>query len=99
MCIRDSLYAFNLAAIAATLVSFLFSWYVFGTPVTRPWIAILYFAFGLVFLLKPVLTRHRARVTSLSLVGLVAAAILAPVAIGLLAAKLPPLGSFSLDAQ
>jgi cytochrome c-type biogenesis protein CcmH/NrfF len=91
------LYAFNLAAIAATLVSFLFSWYVFGTPVTRPWIAILYFAFGLVFLLKPVLTRHRARITSLSLVGLVAAAILAPVAIGLLAAKLPPLGSF--DAQ
>ncbi len=57
------LYAFNLAAIAATLVSFLFSWFVFGSPVTRPWIAILYFAFGLVFLLKPVLTQHRARVT------------------------------------
>ena len=93
------LYAFNLAAIGATLVSFLFSWYVFGTSVTRPWIAILYFGFGLVFLLKPVLTQHRARVTSLSLVGLVAAAILAPVAIGLVAAKLPALGAFSLDTQ
>ena len=93
------LYAFNLAAIAATLVSFLFSWFVFGSPVTRPWIAILYFAFGLVFLLKPVLTQHRARVGTLSLVGLIATAILAPVAIGLVAAKLPSLGAFSLDTQ
>ncbi len=92
-------YAFNLAAIAATLVSFLFSWFVFGSPVTRPWIAILYFAFGLVFLLKPVLTQHKARISSLSLVGLIAAAILAPVAIGLVAAKLPSLGAFSLDTQ
>jgi len=93
------LYAFNLAAIAATLVSFLFSWFVFGSPVTRPWIAILYFVFGLVFLLKPVLSQNKARVTSLSLVGLIAAAILAPVAIGLVAAKLPSLGAFSLDTQ
>ncbi|MCE9657102.1 MAG: zinc ribbon domain-containing protein [Burkholderiales bacterium] len=92
-------YAFNLAAFAATLVSFLFSWFVFGSPVTRPWIAILYFAFGLVFLLKPVLTQHKARISPLSLVGLIAAAILAPVAIGLVAAKLPSLGAFSLDTQ
>ena len=35
-------YVFNLAAIAATLVSFLFSWWVFGTDVTRPWIGFLY---------------------------------------------------------
>ena len=41
-------YMFNLAAIAATLVSFLFSWLVFGNEVTRPWIGILYFAFGVV---------------------------------------------------
>ena len=93
------LYAFNLAAIAATLVSFLFSWFVFGSPATRPWIAILYFVFGLVFLLKPVLSQNKARVTWLSLVGLIAAAILAPVAIGLVAAKLPSLGAFSLDTQ
>ena len=33
-------YMFNLAAIAATLVSFLFSWFVFGNVVTRPWIGI-----------------------------------------------------------
>jgi hypothetical protein len=91
--------AFNLAAFAATLVSLLFSWFVFGTPVTRPWIAILYFVFGVVFLLKPVLSQNKARVTTASLVGLVAAAILAPVAIGLVAEKLPPLGAFSLDTQ
>ncbi|MDQ2735685.1 MAG: hypothetical protein M3Y55_12040, partial [Pseudomonadota bacterium] len=92
-------YAFNLAAIAATLVSFLFSWLLFGNETTRPWIAILYFAFGLVFLLRPVLTQHKARVTSLSLVGLIAAAVLGPVAIGLVEAKLPSLGAFSLDTQ
>ncbi|MEO6364236.1 MAG: zinc ribbon domain-containing protein [Caldimonas sp.] len=90
---------FNTAAIAATLASFAFSWFVFGNAVTRPWITILYFAFGLVFLLRPVLTQNKARVTSLSLVGLIAAAILAPVAIGLVAHKLPSLGAFSLDTQ
>ncbi len=76
-------YMFNLAAIAATLISFLFSWAVFGNEATRPWIGILYFAFGVFFLLRPVLTQHRARLTTASLVGLIAAAILAPVAIGL----------------
>ena len=35
----------------------------------------------------------------MSLVGLIAAAILGPVAIGLVAAKLPSLGAFSLDTQ
>ncbi len=92
-------YMFNLAAIAATLVSFLFSWFVFGNVVTRPWIGILYFVFGVVFLLRPVLSQHKARVTTASLVGLVAVAILGPVAIGLVAAKLPPLGAFTLDTQ
>jgi hypothetical protein len=90
---------FNLAAIGATLVSFLFSWFVFGNAVTRPWIAILYFIFGAIFLIRPVLAQDKARVTTLSLVGLVAAAILAPVAIGLIAARLPQLGAFSLDTQ
>ncbi len=90
---------FNLMAIAATLASFAFSWFVFGNPVTRPWIGLLYFAFGLVFLLRPVLSQHKARVTSLSLVGLIAVAILGPVLIGLVAARLPSLGAFTLDTQ
>ncbi|MEO7056574.1 MAG: zinc ribbon domain-containing protein [Caldimonas sp.] len=90
---------FNLMAIAATLASFAFSWFVFGNVVTRPWIGILYFCFGVVFLLRPILTQNKARVTSLSLVGLIAIAILGPVAFGLVADKLPSLGAFTLDTQ
>lgn len=92
-------FVFNLAAIAATLLSFVFSWFVFGTDVTRPWIGFLYFGFGVFFLLKPVLTQNRARLTRESLIGLIAAAILGPVLIGLLAPRLPSLGTFSLNAQ
>ncbi len=90
---------FNLMAIAATLASFAFSWFVFGNAVTRPWIGILYFGFGVVFLLRPILTQLKARVTWLSLVGLIAVAILGPVAIDLVAPKLPSLGAFTLDTQ
>ena len=92
-------YVFNLAAFAATLLSFVFSWLVFGSETTRPWIGMLYFAFGLFFLLKPLLSQGRARLTTASLVGLIAAAILAPVAIGLVGAKLPSLHGFSLNVQ
>ncbi|NUZ04854.1 zinc ribbon domain-containing protein [Piscinibacter koreensis] len=90
---------FNLAAIAATLLSFIVSWLVFGSAATRPWIGILYFVFGVVFLLRPVWTEGRARVSIAALVGLVAAAILAPVAIGLVAPHLPSLGNFSVNTQ
>jgi hypothetical protein len=92
-------YVFNLAAFAATLLSFVFSWLVFGSETTRPWIGMLYFAFGVYFLLKPLLSQGRARLTTASLVGLIAAAILAPVAIGLVGAKLPSLHGFSLNVQ
>jgi len=92
-------YVFNLAAFAATLLSFIVSWLVFGSETTRPWIGMLYFAFGLFFLLKPLLSQGRARLTTGSLVGLIAAAILAPVAIGLVGAKLPSLHGFSLNVQ
>src|SRR5438874_97695 len=91
--------ALRLAAAAATLISFVFSWLVFGTEATRPWIGFLYFAFGLFFLLKPVLSQDRARLTTASLVGLIAVAILGPVAIGLLGPSLPQLGGFSLNTQ
>jgi hypothetical protein len=87
-------YAFNLAAIAATLLSFVFSWAVFGTPATRPWIGLLYFAFGAFFLAKPVLTQDRARLSAASLVGLIAAAILGPVLVALVAPSLPKPGDF-----
>ena len=90
---------FNLAAITATLLSFGFSSLVLGNEQTRPWISILYFLFGGFFILRPVLSAGRARLTSTALVGLIAAAILGPVAIGLLGRGLPPLGGFSLTLQ
>jgi hypothetical protein len=90
---------FNLLAIAATLLSFGVSSVLFGNDNTRPWIAILYFLFGAFFVLRPVLSSSRARMTTLSLVGLIAAAILAPVLIGLVGAKLPSLHGFSVGAQ
>ena len=90
---------FNLAAIGATLLSFLFSWWLLGTEATRPWIGFLYFGFGAYFLLKPVLSQQRARLTTASLIGLIAAAILAPVLIGMVGRHLPPLGGFSLNLQ
>lgn len=90
---------FNLLAIAATLLSFGVSSLLFGNAQTRPWIAILYFVFGAFFVLRPVLSASRAKLSAWSLVGLIAAAILAPVAIGLVATKLPSLGGFSVGTQ
>lgn len=90
---------FNLLAIAATLLSFGVSSLLFGNEQTRPWISILYFLFGAFFVLRPVLRADRARLSALSLVALIAAAILAPVAIGLVANRLPPLGGFSVATQ
>jgi hypothetical protein len=90
---------FNLAALLVTLLSFALSWLLFGNDTTRPWIGILYFVFGALFILKPVLGDGRARLSALSVVALIAAAILAPVLVGLVRDKLPPLGSFSLSLQ
>ena len=90
---------FNLAALAATLASFVVSTMVFGSEATRPWIGLLYFAFGAYFLVKPVLGQGRARLTSVSLAGLIAAAILAPVLLGLLAGKLPDMTAYSVTTQ
>lgn len=90
---------FNLLAVAATLVSFGVSWLLFGTAQTRPWIAILYLLFGAFFILQPVLSSRRAKLSVLSLVGLIAVAILGPVLIGYVGPKLPSLGGFSAGTQ
>ena len=92
-------YVFNLAAIVATLASFIVSWLLFGNAATRPWIGLLYFAFGLFVLLKPMVSGDRAKFSRLTLVGLIAAAILAPVAIGLVGNKLPSLHGFETTTQ
>jgi hypothetical protein len=92
-------YVFNLAAIVATLASFLVSWLLFGNAVTRPWIGLLYFAFGIFVLLKPVVSGDRAKFSRVTLLGLIAAAILAPVAIGLVGSRLPSLHGFETTVQ
>ena len=92
-------YVFNLAAVVATLLSFVVSWLLFGSVSTRPWIGLLYFAFGLFVLLKPVVSGDRARLSRATLVGLIAAAILAPVAIGLISSRLPSLAGFDTTVQ
>ena len=92
-------YVFNLCAIAATLVSFVVSWALFGSETTRPWIGLLYFVFGLLVLLKPVVADGRAKFSRATLVVLIAAAILAPVGIGLIGTKLPSLYGFEVTAQ
>jgi len=92
-------YVFNLCAIGVTLVSFVVSWLLFGNATTRPWIGMLYFAFGIFVLLKPIVSHSRARLSRTTLVLLIAAAILAPVGIGLLGAKLPALHGFEVTTQ
>ncbi len=92
-------YVFNLAAIMATLASFIVSWLAFGNAATRPWIGLLYFAFGLFVLLKPLVSGDRAKFSRLTLLGLIAAAILAPVAIGLVGNRLPSLQGFDPTVQ
>ena len=92
-------YVFNLCAIGVTLVSFVVSWLLFGNATTRPWIGMLYFAFGIFVLLKPIVSHSRARLSRATLVLLIAAAILAPVVIGLLGAKLPALHGFEVTTQ
>ena len=92
-------HVFNLAAVAATLASFVVSSLVFGNAATRPWIGLLYFGFGAFVLLRPVLGQDRARLSNVWLVGLIAAAILAPVLIGLVGERLPSLAGFPLANQ
>lgn len=90
---------FNLAALAATSLSFIVSYALLGNEQTRPWIGVLYFVFGAVFLLRPLVGQHQAPLSMPSVVGLIAAAILAPVAVGLIAPHLPSLGSFTLSGH
>jgi hypothetical protein len=90
---------FNLAALAVTTLSFAVAWLAFGSSTVRPWLSWGYFLFGAFFLLKPILGAGSARLNLGSLVGLIAAALLAPVLIGLVAPKLPDLSAWSLGAQ
>jgi hypothetical protein len=90
---------YNLCAMLVTALSFAVAWGVFGTEGTRPLLSIAYFIFGAVFLLRPVVTSATARLTTASVVALLAAAIIGPALVGLVARVLPQLPQWSLATQ
>ncbi|WP_085317075.1 zinc-ribbon domain-containing protein [Derxia lacustris] len=89
---------FNAIALLATLASFGTSWFLFGTAQSRPWVAAGYCAFGAWFVLRPLVTEDRARMSTATFVALIALAILAPVLVALAGPTLPPL-PLSLHVQ
>jgi hypothetical protein len=90
---------YNLCAMLVTALSFAVAWGVFGTEASRPLLSIAYFVFGAVFLLRPVVTASTARLTTASVVALLAVAILGPALVGLLVRVLPQVPQLSLAPQ
>lgn len=90
---------YNLCAMLVTALSFTLAWGVFGTEASRPLLSIAYFIFGAVFLLRPVVTASTARLTTASVVALLAVAILGPALVGLLVRVLPQAPQLSLAQQ
>ncbi|MEN9436888.1 MAG: hypothetical protein RIR09_1543 [Pseudomonadota bacterium] len=90
---------FNLVALTATLLSFVFAWGFFGDPASRPWVSLIYGVFGTFFLLRPVNNDNTAPIGTASIVFLILAAVLAPVVLTIIGPKLPSLGTFSVHWQ
>ncbi len=90
---------FNLVALSATLLSFVFAWGFFGDPASRPWVSLIYGVFGTFFLLRPVNNDNTAPIGTASIVFLILAAVLAPVVLTIIGPKLPSLGTFSVHWQ
>lgn len=90
---------FNLAALGITLISFCVALLMVIRDDAKPWVALAYFAFGAAYLLRPVVSQSKARLTLSSVVGLIAAAILGPVVIGIFAKALPSLSGLSVLPQ
>ena len=89
---------FNALSFLVTLVSFVFAWGVFGNEATRPLISIVYFVFGAAVLLRPLVSGSQANLGTGSLIALVVAAIVGPVAAGLMGAALPSV-RYSMTGQ
>jgi hypothetical protein len=90
---------FNLAALGITALSFVFAWLIFGTEASRPWLALGYFAFGVMFLIRPITSANAAPLSLGPLVGLIAAAVIAPALIGQVSGSLPEISQWSLAPQ
>src|SRR4051812_5677625 len=89
---------FNALSFLVTLVSYLFAWGLFGTESTRPLISIVYFVFGALVLLRPLVTGNQARLGTGSLIALVVAAVVGPVLANLLGSALPSV-RYSMHGQ
>lgn len=89
---------FNVCAMVAASLSFVLAWGVFGTEASRPLLSAAYFAFGLVFLLRPFLGGGRAELSTRTLVLLIVAAVIGPAVVSLVSKGLPAL-PFSLAPQ
>jgi len=89
---------FNALAFVVTFASFVFAWALFGTEETQPLIGIAYFLFAAFVLLKPLMAGDRARMSTASLVALIAVAVVGPVLASMLGKALPSV-RFSLHAQ
>ena len=89
---------FNALSFLVTLASFVFAWGVFGTEATRPLISIIYFVFGAAVLLRPLVAGDQASLGTGSLIALVVAAIVGPVAAGLMGPALPSV-RYSMTGQ
>lgn len=88
---------FNLMGMFAAFASFAVAAFLTPQAEIRQWLSVGYALLVIVLLLRPLVSRARARVGPLFLAVLLLAAVLAPVGIHLVAAKLPALGGFTLE--
>ncbi|HET8871215.1 MAG TPA: hypothetical protein VFM48_12265, partial [Aquabacterium sp.] len=90
---------FNLGALLITLLSFTVAHSLVRQPDLHAWLSLIYFCFAAAYLFRPLISNRTATLNVQSVVGLVAGAILGPVAIGLMAPALPSLSWLSVTAQ
>lgn len=96
----------NFLALAATFISFLVCLLMFGAGPAKDWIGLLYGAFALLQIMRPMVAHTRVTTGAIneaahvgigSLVVLIAFAVLGPVLLGMLAPKLPELGGVAIN--
>lgn len=75
---------FNLCALLAATVSFIAAWGVFGNAGNRLLLSVVYFVFGLIFLLRPLVGAGKAKLTVRSLALLITATVVGPAVVGVI---------------
>lgn len=81
---------FNLCAMLAATVSFIAAWGVFGNEGNRLLLSVAYFAFGLIFLLRPIVGAGKAQLNIRSLALLITATVVGPALLGALGKAIGP---------